>query len=54
MDYRFEEIQNVKFVCYDVDHPNQALEKQDFIGEIVSNELGIKEESKAQIRRRVT
>jgi len=34
IDYRFEEIQWIKFAVYDIDTPAAPLDKQDFIGEI--------------------
>lgn len=33
IDYRFEEIQPLRFLCYDVDNSSADLTKQDFIGE---------------------
>jgi len=35
IDYRFEEIQTIRFACYDVDNNSANLNKQDFIGEVV-------------------
>lgn len=36
LDYRFEEIQHLRFSCYDMDNESQPLDKQDFIGEMIS------------------
>eukprot|EP01117_Protostelium_nocturnum_P007696 TRINITY_DN2763_c0_g2_i1.p1 TRINITY_DN2763_c0_g2~~TRINITY_DN2763_c0_g2_i1.p1 ORF type:complete len:653 (-),score=196.44 TRINITY_DN2763_c0_g2_i1:37-1812(-) len=34
LDYRFEEVQKLKFCVYDIDHPDANLNAQDFIGEV--------------------
>jgi hypothetical protein len=36
MDYRFEEVQTLKFMCYDIDDVNSNLQQQDYIGEVIS------------------
>lgn len=36
LDYRFEEVQRLKFVCFDIDNQSSALQNQDFIGEMIS------------------
>ncbi len=33
--YKFEEVQSLKFVCYDIDDPKAGLAQQDLIGETV-------------------
>lgn len=35
IDFHFEEMQYLKFACYDVDDMSKGLDKQDFIGEAV-------------------
>lgn len=35
IQYKFEEVQSLKFVVYDIDDPKAALDKQDLIGETV-------------------
>ena len=42
VDYRFEEVQRLRFVCYDVDNPHGPLSSQDFIGEMVSKLINSK------------
>jgi hypothetical protein len=34
MDYYFETVQRLKFICVDVDDPSGSLDKQDLIGEV--------------------
>ncbi len=34
LGFRFEEVQFLRFVCYDIDDINKGLEKQDLIGEV--------------------
>lgn len=34
MDYKFEEVQKLKFALYDIDSPNQRLTDHDFLGEM--------------------
>ena len=34
MDYKFEEVQKLKFSVYDIDSPTQRLTDHDFLGEM--------------------
>mmetsp|Transcript_5817 Transcript_5817/g.8144 ORF Transcript_5817/g.8144 Transcript_5817/m.8144 type:complete len:557 (-) Transcript_5817:49-1719(-) len=36
VDYYFEEVQNIKFVVVDVDHPSKGMKDQELIGEFVT------------------
>eukprot|EP01091_Cochliopodium_minus_P012551 TRINITY_DN3823_c1_g1_i1.p1 TRINITY_DN3823_c1_g1~~TRINITY_DN3823_c1_g1_i1.p1 ORF type:complete len:724 (-),score=170.10 TRINITY_DN3823_c1_g1_i1:161-2263(-) len=54
INYHFEELQKLKFECYDIDAINEPLSKQDFIGEMYCTLAEIVTSSGQKIKRPLT